>query len=341
MPGSPFHPPPRTLLPGALRTWLGAGLRGPMRGPRRRRRGACIFAFGLYGDFVLMLSAVRLLVREYGADQCVVVLGPNLADLAAAELPGVEQIVAPYAAGSLLREILPVWWRERKKFSVDRFDRLVCFNHHRSLYTEIVLSWVDAEKDFRHLPSTYPAKKTGWSGELMAHWRLAEQVLGRTIPQENIVPRLTSVTPGNDGRLLVYPLSSDGSRDLSPERVARILRLWRTRGRGPVVFGGSPATQPTLEKYAALARQAGCAGVQVETPAGSRGLLEHLAAAGAILCAESAAGHIGPAFDKPTVVCMDRRLYGYCQPWHPSARQRVFLSDVATDEEIAAALPAI
>lgn len=339
---SPLLTEPRTLIPGPVRAWIGRRLSGPPRGPRRRQRRACLFAFGRIGDFVLALSTLRLFVQHFGADQCTLVVLPGVTPLAAAELPGVELITLPVYAGSLTREILPIWWREKPQFSRDRFACRIAVSHQRFFYGDLVLSWIDAEKDFRLLPSTYPHPSPDEQcTELHAHRRLAAAVLGRAVAWEEILPRFTGFTARNEGRLMIYPLSHDGSRNIPVERVAAIVRLWRAHSQAPIVLGGSQPDHVTLQGYAALACEDGRDKPVVETPAGVKNLITHLAGAGAVLAADSAAGHIAAAFDKPTVVLTPRQWHGLCQPWHQSERQKVFLLGETQDETIAAALPAL
>ena len=327
----------RTLIPPALRRWLGARLQGPPRGTRRRHRQVCGVALGRIGDFVLLLPSFRLLVREFGADQCALVVPALVVPLATVELPGVELITLPSEAAGLIRHIVPVWCRQRGKFATDRFERRVVFMHLRSFYHGIAASWVDASRDFRLAPEVYPF---GPGAELQAHRTVVAAALGHDVTWDEILPRFTRFPASDDGRLLVYPLSHDGSKSLPVERVVAILRLWRVRNRAPIVLGGSPRDAATLERYAAAGRAAGLDGLTVETPAGIIAFVQHLAAAGAVLSADSAAAHVGGAFDKPTVTLMGREWYGVSQPWHRSERQRVLLFE-ATDNQIAAALPAL
>jgi ADP-heptose:LPS heptosyltransferase len=296
---------------------------------------------GRIGDFVLTLSALRLLINAFGADGCVLVLPPSLATLAAAEFPGVDQITLPMEAASLVRGILPVWRHQRSHFARDDFQQLICLSHQRSLYYEVALSWISANHEVRLRPETYPTVPTNdLSTELLAHWRVAEIALGRKVSREEILPRFESIAPGHDGRLLVYPLSLDPSRSVPVSRMIEVLRHWRKRSPAPIVLGAGPADQIELERYANAARQAGITNVVIESPAGIDGLLAHLAQAGAIFAADSGAAHIAAALDKPLVLVMDTRLYGYANPWQRSARQRVFLNTTGL-EEVAAALPAL
>ena len=311
------------MIPTAIRNRLGALLSGPSSGKRLRRHRACLYALGRIGDFVLVLSALRRLIREFGPDGCVLVIPEATAPIVTREFPGVRFITLPGEAASFIRDILPAWWRERKKFSDDHFQQLVCLSHQRSLYYEVTLSWIVAEKDTRLMPETYPqTARDGLCTELLAHWQLVETVLGRRVSREDILPRFVSLSASDDGRLLVYPLSRDLLRSLPIGKVIEILRLWRERSRAPIVFGGSPAEASALAVYCAAARQAGLEDVTMEMPATVDGFLEHIARASSLLAAESAAAHIAAALDKPTVVMMGGGVPGYCQPWRRSTRQQ-------------------
>ncbi len=319
---SPLQLPARTIIPTAIRNWLGARLSGPRGDERLRRYQACLYVLGRIGDFVLALSALRLLIRKFGSDGCVLVVPESAFGIAAREFPGVRCIALPAEAASLIRGILPAWWRERRKFSEDRFQQLVCLSHQRSLYYEVSLSWIDAEKDMRLRPETYPTVASdGLCTELLAHWHLVETVLGHPVSREDILPSFSSIPTNDDGRLLVYPLARDALRHLPVEKVIGVLRLWRERSQAPISFGGSPAEAPALTEYLAAAKQAGLAGITMELPVGVDGFFEHIARAGALLASESAAAHIAIAFNKPTVVMMGGGVYGYCQPWRSSDRQ--------------------
>lgn len=338
---SPIRVTGRTRIPAPVRDWLGKFLQGPPRGRRTRHSTACLFALGRIGDFILTLSALRLLMEHFGSENCVLVIPAGSAGIAEREFPAARRIVMPDDASSLFGEIAPIWWRERQRFATDRFTQRICLSHQRSLYYELVLSWIEADEDHRLLPATYPAAPVdGWGTELLGHWRLTEQVLGRTISREEIAPRFSHLTPSNDGRLVVYPFSRDPARSLSPEKLVAVLQCWRERSRAPVVFGGSPADQVTLEHCRTLAQAAGLDSLSIETPRETAGLLDHIARAGAVLATDSAPAHIATALDKYNTVVTTAHYWGYCQPWHRSSRQQVFLQDDPA-ERIAAALPTL
>ena len=333
--------PPPTLIPSGVRDALGALLRGPLRASQRQTAPLCLFALGRLGDFVLTLSVLRLLLRESASDASVLVIPAPLAALTAREFPGIRQITLPMEAASLLREIVPIWRQERPKFATDRFERLVCFSHQRSLYYELALSWIDARHDLRLRPETYPQTPSdGLSTELLGHWRLAETVLGRPVPRADILPCFTSLQANDDGRLLVCPFSRDLVRNLPADTAIEALRLWRKNSGAPIVLGGSPADVPALEQLAAVARDARIADVTIEAPAGLDGLLDQVARAGAVFAADSAPAHVAAALDKRSVVMTSRSFFGYAQPWSRSDRQQVFVHGTPA-AQVAAALPAL
>ncbi len=311
---------------------------GPPRGTRRRRP-TCLFAPGRIGDFVLALSALRLLARETG--DCTLVTRPELAPLAARELPDMEVLALPGEAPGLLRHILPAWWRDRPKFASHRFDRKVALCHYRSFFQEIVFSWIDADRSVFVTDANYPvAAPDGQCTELQAHRLVASAALGREVGWDEIVPRFTSFPPGNDGRLLAYPLSQDSQRSIPVERTVALLQARQGAHLGPIVLGGSPRDLAALEDYAARCRTAGLENVAVEAPAGVPAFIEHLAAAGAVLAADSAAAHAAIAFDKPAVVITPRVWHGLALPWSRSARQRTFIAE-DPPEAIAEAMRAL
>ena len=300
-----------------------------------------MFALGWIGDFVLTLSVIRRLIQEFGTEECVLVVSGPVVSLATREFPGVRCLTLPPDAASLVRDILPVWWRERGKFARDHFDHLVCLSHQRSLYYEVALSWIDAKHDVRLLPATYPTfADDDWCTELLAHHRVVESALGRTIRREDILPSFTSVPTGDDGRLLVYPLSRDLTRSMIPSPLIETLVQWRQHSAAPVVFAGSPADASMLGHYATAARAAGLSRVSVETPDGLDALLGQIAGAGALFCGDSAPAHIAAALDKHSTAMTSEAFYGYCQPWSRSERQKVFRLGTRPDL-VAASLPGL
>jgi hypothetical protein len=247
-----------------------------------------------------------------------------VAALAAREFPFTRRLVLPLEASSLVRGILPAWRRERPAFADTRYAQRICLRHQRTLYHEVTFSWIKAEVDVRLRPETYPtAPADGLCTELRAHRQVVEAVLGRPVGPEELLPRFTTLTTGDDGRLVVYPLSREAARCLPVSLVIGTLRLWRERSRAPIVLGGSPAEAPALAAYLTTAQAAKLHGVTLELPVGVDGFLRHIARAGAVLATESAAVHVATALDKPLLALPGGGYSGLCYPWQRSARQVV------------------
>jgi hypothetical protein len=320
---SPLIRPEQTRVPRPLREWIGARLSGPPRPARATsKHRACLYAVGRVGDFVLMLSALRLLIGHFGPEQTVLVVSRAALPLATLEFPGVACLTLPAEGASLLRDLVPAWWRERDQFAATWFEQRICLRHQRGLFYEMTLSWIPAEQDVRLGPADYPKAATAdISTELLAHRVLVEKVLGRPVTAEEILPRFQGLQPADDGPLLIYPLSQDPVRCLSVAQVTEVLRLWRQRNPMPAVFGGSPADAVRLAPYVAAAQAAGITDVSMETPAGVVALVGHIARAGAVLASESGATHIATALDKRAVIMTGGGLQGLCYPWRRSGRQ--------------------
>lgn len=310
------------MLPGWLRQWAGKQLGGPPAGHKTRSRRTCLYAVGRLGDFVLTLSALRCLLAEYGSENCTLVIANAVLPLATREFPRCSLIALPTEGPSLVRDIIPAWWREREKFSREHFELRICLSHQRTLYHETTLSWISASRDLRMLPESYPpAPLDGVCTDLIAHQRVVKSALGHPVGHNEILPQFSSVPSSDDHRLLVYPLSRDAERCLPVELVIESLRLWRQRSSAPIVFGGSPGDTRMLEKFLHAARQAGIDHVTIEIPTGVNGFIEHIARAGAVLSTETAAAHVATALDKLTVVMLGGGLQGLCYPWRRSNRQ--------------------
>lgn len=321
---SPILRPERTTIPGPLRQLAGRWLSGPPRPARRPRQARWgLYAVGRIGDFVMKLTVLRRLIREAGPAGCFLVVPANCVGLAERELPGVPLLALPPDGAGLLRDIVPTWRRQRAQFADWHCDQRISLRHQRSLYHEVTLSWMHAERDLRLYPADYPAvAPSGLSTELAAHGRILERALGRPVAPEDFLPRFESYPAGDDGRLVVYPLSTQPQRCLSPAWVARVLAAWRSRCPAPIVLGGSPGDEDRLEAYRQAARVVGIEHLTLELPAGVDGFIRHIAAAGAVFATESAAAHIATTLDKPAVIALGGGIHGLCFPWRRSDRQR-------------------
>lgn len=317
-------PEPRRLLPGPIRRGATALLSGSSAPSNAPLRDCAIYAVGRIGDFIVMLSAIRLLVATHGASNCALVIAEPLRPIAEMEFPGVPLIEVPMEGSSLFREMLPAWRRHRRKFASHRYELVVCLTHQRTLYHEMTLSWLAGSRLVRLDRLSYPTRAMPeWSLDLTAHLQAVSEALGVPVDRHEIEPRFTRLPAANDGRLLIYPLSRDNQRTLDPGLLAAALALWRKRSSVPIVWGGNPDDAAKLGRYVSAAELAGVAGMTVETCHGIPALLGHLAKAGAVLTGETGPAHIATALDKPAVVLIGGGFHGLVYPWRRSDRQKV------------------
>lgn len=313
-----------TRIPPRLREWLAAQLTGTAKQRRRPRRKACLYVVGRIGDFVLMLSALRLILTEYGQKNCTLIIAEATLPLAVREFPQARLFCVPGESTSLLKGFLPLWWRQREKLSADHYDRFFCLRHQRDPYHEMIVSWIATDQLIKLERATYPITALpALCTELIAHQRVVEIALGHSINPAQILPQFTTQPTRNDGRLLVYPLSRDSQRCLPITKTIAALRLWRDRSSAPIIFSGSLAEAQILAEYRLAAQQAKIEHVGLELPVSLSALVEQIAQAGVVLTVETAAVHIATALDKPTIAVLGGGIYGLCYPWRRSQLQLV------------------
>lgn len=319
---SPLMPEYQTRLPAGLRLWAGRRLSGPPRGQIQTSCPAAIFQVARIGDFVLSLSAIRLLLDAWGEENCRLIVADSTVGLAALEFPRTPRIVLPSAAPALVGHIVPAWWRHRRKFRGFSAERVVCLTHQRDLYTEIALTWLRASRRHALVRATYPTEsEPDRCLELTAHRKIVSEALGRAVTDGEILPRFTSVTPGNDGSLLVCPFASEAVRCLPGSMMVAALQAWRKKSAAPLRLCASPAEGIRLEALAAEARAAGIERIETVLPRDVATFVRTVAAAGAVFGMDSSAAHIATAFDKPGCFLNGGGSDGLCLPWRRSSRQ--------------------
>lgn len=315
----------RTWLPAAWRESAGRMLGGPPPGPVQRRYRAAIFQLDRLGDFVLALSAVRTLLAAWGEENCLLVVSDVAAPLAAAEFPRTPRIELPVTAASLTRELVPIWWRHRRRLAGIACDEVICLSHHRDLYKATALSWISTGStrllDYTGYPTAHPET---WSLEIVAHRALVSQALGRELTPEESTPRIACVTPVDGAALLVCPFASERDRTLPESILVESLVLWSRRGTAPIVLSGTAGQAGALARLAGILRPL-CPGRPIEIAARDTfaAFLDRLAAAGAVLATESGPAHLATALDKRAVIVVGGGTHGLCAPWRRSGRQTI------------------
>lgn len=317
---SPLLPTDPTRLPAGVRNWIGHRLSGPRHTGPTTPRAACIHKLDRLGDFVLALSALRLLLDHLGTRQCTLVVSELVAPLALREFPGTHLITLPTDAPGVLRDLVPAWWRHRPRLGGIRYGLSICLSQQRDLYKDISLSWIDAQREIKLTRPDYPtAAKAFLPTDLLAHQRIVSMVLGRTVSDTEITPSLQSAQTEDQGTLLICPLGSSPLRTLPPAQVAAGLQRWG--GSRAIKLCGSPAQAKSLGDYAAQLAAAGLAGVTLLLPPSLDAFIHQVASAGMFLGTESGGAHLASALDQRAVIVLGGGTPGLCMPWRRSARQ--------------------
>jgi ADP-heptose:LPS heptosyltransferase len=321
---SPLLPVDRTWLPSRLREWVGRRLGGPPNGRTHHHWRAAIYQLDRLGDLVIASSAIRLLLAEWGEAECLLILSEAAAPLAAREFPRTPHIVLPTSAPSLTRNLIPIWWRYRRKLHGHRAAATICLSHHRDVYKQTALTWIAADQIAFLDRSTYPTVyQRPWSLELTAHRQLLSTVLGRQVRLEDVVPQLTSVVASDGLDLVVCPIGEERARSIPPTVLLESLRLWRTRSGAQIVLSGLPHQAAELGKILAALRDRGVANATIEVSDTFSEFLQRIAAAGAVLANDSAPAHLATALDKRLVLVPGGGRFGLISPWQRSSRQIV------------------
>ncbi len=326
------------LLPSWLRRRLAIRLarpEQPLSLPARRR--ACLYKVDRLGDFVLALGALRQLVAHFGEEECRLVVSAPAEPLAAAEFPRVARWVVPPAANGVWREVRPLRAQLAPAWAAERFDTLVCLRHAPTLYRDVTLGWIHAERFVANaprptaatlapynqplLPATTPAPAP-WCRELLAHRGVLAAVLDREPGWEELRPRLHSVTAAPGGDILFCPFGHDTVRDYPRDAW---LAAWR-EARGPATsirVIGPGARRTELNWLADGVRSARPdARVEVQTDLPGLSFVAAVAHARAIVTVDSAAAHLATALDKPAVIVAGGGHHGWFVPWGTGVRQR-------------------
>ena len=317
---------------------------GRAAGEPHRHYSAVVLKLDRLGDFVLALSAIRLVLEKFGEERCALVIGPDLAGLARQEFPRATVILLPPFARH--KRAWPGWWRARAALSAVSCDHLVCLRHQRWDYHELALGWIRAGQVHalddpqagawvrqrrhgphpRRQPWREAAVSPGLCRELELHRQTLAGVLGTEPAPGAIVPRLRgapSAGAGVAGRhAVVAPLASDPLRRIPPGLLGKLAQGGAWPGIDRILVVGSADQGPRLRDYVEeLAIRPEVAGVVV-TPATLPDFAALLQGAAWVLTAETAAAHLAAALDRPAVVLLGGGHIGQFGPWSRSGRQR-------------------
>jgi ADP-heptose:LPS heptosyltransferase len=321
---------------------MARAMHGPLSSPAPKHLRLAIVKLDLLGDFVLALSAVRLLLAHYGEEQCLLVISPAAEPLAQREFPRTPRFLLPASQGHWLA--LRAAAKFRRQLGGFDFERVICLRHQRWDYDELVLSWMRANEclrletgftegmrsDLRTFWLDAPGAQV-WSNEgltpegrlcreLARHGALVTAATGLRLSEEEMLPML-SASAKVDEAVVVTPLGSKPIRNFPMPLLIAALKEVRRRSSLPVVLIGSASQKSQLEQLRRelAAQEIGEIGVRVDLL--FEDYLNLLASAPLVLSVETATAHLSTALDRNTIVLMGGGHYGEFGPWRRSARQ--------------------
>lgn len=333
--------------PDALRRLRGLLVRfvpeSPLGRPGRRFR-AVIFKVDRIGDFVLALGALRVALREWGEEHCLLVISPLVAELVATEFPRTPRLVlAPFVG---LKRFFPAVRHARRALGDIECEVALSLRHQRWDFDELCLSWLHAQRVqvledveqaamfaarrayvmpratrtiFRD-EAAAPAHHPDSCRELRMHRQLLSEVLGRPVAMEEVWPELFAEASSPATEVVICPLGSHPLRDLSPAHLGAVLAVLRRAGLA-AVFTGDAGQRDRLNELVAGLRAQGFQQLRVQTDYTLTDFVCALAAAPLVVTTESAAAHLATALDRPAVVILGGGHYGQFGPWRRSERQ--------------------
>jgi len=335
----------RSRFTRGLRKLLAHTLAGRGRWSGAPRFRLAIVKLDRLGDFVLALGAIRLLLAEFGETRCVLIVSPVAEPLAAREFPRTPRLVLPASQGHGKAAMVAL--RLRGALARCSAEAVVVLRHQRWDYDELVLSWLPANVhhrvddgstrrfgarwrtfDFRG-PGLITWDRVSPEGraqdacrELALHRAVLEQVLGRPVAPEALVPRLDGGA-AEPGAIVVTPFGSERIKDFPVSLLAAGIEESRERlGPKPIRLLGSPSRADDL---AVLSEQLGQAGVAVDRPSTDLSFTEYVnavIAAPLVITTDTATAHLATAADRPAVIVLGGGHYGQFGPWARSGRQR-------------------
>lgn len=307
--------------------------------PQGRGRGyrLAILKLDRLGDAVLALGAVRLLVREFGASETLLIVSTVAEPLFRREFPEVELLVMPPFCERFWPDFVKTMARHASELRAIKADHLVCLRHQASDYLHAIAELVQArqvhasewtkrwERICLRYPQghrvPYPEQAVEGCLELEAHRRVVQSVLGHPVAFEDILPVLQAGPAEGNATLLVCPMAGSAIRQYPPVSLVKAVELFLHTAPGMrVTFCLPPAIDRTPWEQAV--KDAGITPVVAWVqPEDLGGLLQVISAARLVLAPDSAPAHLASAMNKPGVFLLGGAHYGMFAPWRRSSLQ--------------------
>lgn len=314
------------------------------------------------GDFFLASGVIRLLSREFGEENLVIAVLPEMQSVVRGQFPGSSVITLPIRkkrvvlnlfAANCLRCFAP--WL---KLLGARCNLAISLRHMRDYLQGFLFCSVPAERRLvasnlllgngrpirrwtenmmRALFSLevldYPDSVSvcGIPSELEANRLLLSAALRRDVDIREIWPELKAAKPPSIScpYAVCAPFSSDIWKDFPESRWSEFFGTLHRDGALPLlVLTGSPGQRTRLEFFSEMIRRSsGKDKIQVSVMIAEdlQGFIDLLAGAEYVFTVDTAAAHASSALDRRTMVLFSGQHQGMFAPWSRSEKQQWIL----------------
>ncbi|MFZ4683880.1 MAG: glycosyltransferase family 9 protein, partial [Terrimicrobiaceae bacterium] len=315
------------------------------------------------GDFVLASGALRLLARECGEENLILVVKSLLVPLARSQFPRATVIDLPVAAERKVINLfawnfmvcLPVWWRLR----TTRVDAAVCLRSMRNyLETFLFLSSqagrrvasenillrgkrkvrtvveTTANRFFRTELVDYPETAEQMPMEIESHRRVMTRLLKREVAESEVLPVLQATASSGGDYWICAPVTNLKSKLYPPAKWGEIFRGLQPEAAGKrILLAGSEDQRASLEELLGVLRENGCTQAEIVFPSDLVEYVNLIAGTEVMLTVDTAAAHFATALDRPTLVLFSGLHRGMFGPWRRSERQSWLSPAIAEDRK--------
>jgi len=304
------------------------------------------------GDFLIACGGIRALADAAGEENLSLGVKADVAPLAQREFPAAQIIALPIrpkrkgfnTTAINLGACLPTLLR----LAGTRVDVAICLRDKRTFLDTILWlapraarrvacqsslrrakggrwGWWEGfvRAVFRPDVLPYPSPQPGRPSDLLAQAALAKEVVGRSLSEAEVMPRLGSARWIGGNSWLCCPFSSRPSKDVPASLWAQVLGacrdLWPRDG---LCLAGAPDQAARLALFSEELKAAGLAlPIRVAPPVPLGDFPDVVAEAGLVLTVDTAAAHLACAVGAPAVIVTSRKNEGVYAPYSPDGRQ--------------------
>ena len=299
------------------------------------------------GDFILASGCIRTIAREAGEENLTLAVRTDVAPLARRQFPLARVLPLTLREKRRILNVttvnilhsLPSWLRMLGL----RVDASICL---RSMRAYLHTIWFHTPRAKRRIacenllaanprvrrpivekiaarlfhPTLLPYPALGpLPTDIEANRLVAEKLLGRKIPDSEILPHLLLPLPVLRSRhWMLCPFSSSLGKDYPADQWAEALKPFPD---APLHLAAGPSQHERLQKFAADLRAAGIENLHIDSPLPLGDFLPQIAAARILLTVDTAAAHMACALGTPAVIVSAGKQPGVYSPYSPNGHQ--------------------